>query len=260
MKHSVSYYRLNGDHWINPHEHEDLLQVLLSKERFVVDTNASWKNETKKPENRDKAFIIGMTLMAEQDTKLKGVFFNSKVDLSNNNIYIFDIDPDLGKEPLVVIERLDAPYRLTLDEARLAAESLPRDAEFLAQENDAIEGEKEQILNVLGVHSLEKIDREFYVRRTQELLAFIRQEAPRCVANYVNSYQVARRCYALLLLNEKKIRNEFALADYRHVFGDTMLIHNALFLQANVLSHDKVGVHNMMSYIGSPKMLAYETV
>src|SRR5438552_1814211 len=106
LQHSCSLYTLEGAHWLNPVEREDLLAVLLARERYMVDTNSNWKSESAKPENREKAFIIGRTVTDEQPN-LKGLLFGSTVNIENNNLFIIAPEEINGK-PFIQIERLDS--------------------------------------------------------------------------------------------------------------------------------------------------------
>ncbi len=80
------------------------------------------------------------------------------------------------------------------------------------------------------------------------MLASIRAGVSACVNNYLKAIDIARRCYALLLMEKIKIRNEFASPDYDNVFGDTTAIQNALFLKAAILSEDKQ-LRRMAGYV-----------
>src|SRR5438128_8399818 len=73
MKHPVSWFTPEGQHLANPYEIENLLDTLMGMERYVVDTNSHWRMESKKPENRNKAFILGRTVTDEEEN-LKAVF------------------------------------------------------------------------------------------------------------------------------------------------------------------------------------------
>ncbi len=88
-KHSVSCYKVTGEHLFHPFDSENLLEVLLNMERYLIDSNvpASIRDATK-PANRDKAFIIGYTFMDEQDNLDNAVL---RHDNCNNNLFGFGI-------------------------------------------------------------------------------------------------------------------------------------------------------------------------
>jgi hypothetical protein len=255
--HAFSRYTLAGQHLPHPYETDDLLAVLGHRECYVVDTNSNWKAESRKPENREKAFILPRTL-SDEEADIKGLFFGPKVETTNNNLFILGVD-HTEDEPVIAIERLDRFYRSIMDESSLLEESRPRglrtDAKFLNRERrwmEIIQQEKQAILLILGVRDISKLamPKDMSEKRTQ-LLAFIRREAPKCRADFVRSIGVARHCYALLLIEDRQIRTEFSKPDYRNVLGDTFVLHNALFLQAKILSGDKP-LKRMASYAGRP--------
>jgi len=88
-KHSESCYTEIGQYLKNPLDKEDLLSVLMKMERYLVDSNLpGLVGEAKKPENRDKAFILGQTFTDEREN-LKDTLFGPKADNSNNNLFTF---------------------------------------------------------------------------------------------------------------------------------------------------------------------------
>src|SRR5882762_1158441 len=86
-KHSVSCYKVTGEHLWHPFDSENLLEVLLNMERYLIDSNmpASIRDATK-PANREKAFIVGYTFMDEQDNLENAVLGH---DNRNNNLFGF---------------------------------------------------------------------------------------------------------------------------------------------------------------------------
>src|SRR5437016_5744752 len=67
-KHSISCYTENGEHIKHPFDTENLLSVLMGMERYIVDSNLPGSvDNAKKPENRNKAFILGQTFTDEQE-------------------------------------------------------------------------------------------------------------------------------------------------------------------------------------------------
>src|ERR1035438_3390287 len=88
-KHSESCYTENGQYLKHPLDKEDLLSVLLRMERYLVDSNLpGLVSEAKRPENRNKVFILGQTFTDEREN-LKDTLFGPKADNSNNNLFTF---------------------------------------------------------------------------------------------------------------------------------------------------------------------------
>ncbi len=258
-EHAVSFCKLDGEYLPMPHEKENLFEVVSQRERYVVDTNSNWQAESARPENRDKAFILGQTIIDEQDN-MRGLLFGPKVKLHNRNIFVLSVfhasDPSIGN--VMMLERLDAHYASVFDETSLREGSKPRkerkDAkslEYQRQFKAGVEHERQVILLLLGkIKEISElpVPKELKPMRAR-FLAFIRKESPECSGDYLRAVGVARYCYALLLAEVRKMRTEFSKRDYLNVFGDTRIIQNALFLQAEILSGDRP-LKRMASYAG----------
>src|SRR5579863_3574370 len=63
LQHSCSFYDHTGKHHPHPYEKENLLEVISKQQAFVVDTNSTWKKESK--DFLDKAFVITPALVRE---------------------------------------------------------------------------------------------------------------------------------------------------------------------------------------------------
>jgi len=261
-KHSVSCYGVNGEHLKNDFDKEDLLAVIMQMERYMIDSNVAWEGEVIKPANRNKAFIIGGTI-ADEKENLESVLFSKKVDISNNNIFGFGMNNLKGK-PYLMIDRFDEYYRKIFDEGKLRQESRPRatraDMEFLEMEREHMANVldlKQRILAILNlpdVANLPSVDET--ERKKTKIIQSVRSKAPSCFKDYWKAVEVASYCYAALLLERdevgKKTRNEFS-DQKRNVFGDTLLVQNALWLNSRILSNDKA-VGRIVEYLALPEI------
>lgn len=268
MKHSFSWYGLDGEYLRTGFHKEDLLSVLMKMERFMVDTNFPWQNEAKKSENENKAFIIGQTVSDEQDD-LWGVYFGPSVDITNNNLFDFGMEKFRGV-PFLTIRRLDPHFRLILNKQGMKEESRPRakrtGPEFLERERKHmadVAGMKQSILSVLAVPDLASLPPAPYTERKKaQIIGIIRAKAPLSLKKYWNAVEVACLCYSALLLEQDsvgdKTRNEFEDPTRRNVFGDTRLVQNALWLKSRILSRDNA-VKRMVEYIGMPEITVRDT-
>ena len=52
------------------------------------------------------------------------------------------------------------------------------------------------------------------------------------------------------LIEDKTIRNEYAMKDYHNVLGDTWVVQSALYLSARILTFDK-RLKSMAAYAGA---------
>jgi hypothetical protein len=274
-QHSVSCYGLNGEHLRNDFDKEDLRAVLMRMDRYIIDSNLLGSiSDAKKPENRNKAFILGQTV-ADEVENLERLLFGRNVDNANNNLFVFGfVGPDASPlpAPYLMINRLDSNYWLIFDKKGLREESRQRvkrmqdDPEFIERErkntSDVFQF-KGTILNEIlrwpDITSLPPV--EFTERKKAQLVGTIRSKAAGCFANYANACEIASFCYAALLLEPDmigvKTRDEFCDPNRRNVFGDTRLIQNALWLKARILSNDGA-VKRMVEYLGLPEISVME--
>src|ERR1039458_7204359 len=80
----VSFYTFKGERVRANLHNEDLLEFLLRHERFVCDSNSSWKKEADKIGNHCNVFIIGHTVLDEADD-VYGNIFGKKVNYANRS-------------------------------------------------------------------------------------------------------------------------------------------------------------------------------
>lgn len=255
-KHSISFYKETGEHIPHPFDKENLLAVLMRMECYIIDSNLPGSvSDATKPENKNKAFILGQTFTDEREN-LEDALLGSRVDNSNNNLFAFGFVGDEIRwlpTPCLMLYRLDSYLQITMNAKGLREESRPRVKRML-DDPEFIESERKDMADVL--HFKEIILKEilrwpditclppvkFNGRKKAQLIEIIRSKAPSCFTNYSNAAYVASLCYAALLLEPDKIgvktRNEFCKPNRRHVFGDTRLIQNALWLKARILSND----------------------
>jgi hypothetical protein len=94
--HEVSFCTLDGRFVpFAPQPAVNLFETISKMERYVVDSHGNWKAEAGKPENRDRAFILGRTILEEQHNT-RGLLFSPKVTLVNNNLFLLGMLSALG--------------------------------------------------------------------------------------------------------------------------------------------------------------------
>lgn len=259
-QHSFALLTLDGEHVHHPMQREHLFGLIGGMQRYIVDGNSHWKAEASKPANKNVAFILGATVTIEEDN-LQSVFFSEKLDISHRNVFLLGL-VRVTNGLLVQLQRLDPAFRSIFDETKLLEESHPRklraDSEFqerLQGEKAQLEDAKQQILNILGVPSIaELLDRNALTGLQERIQRDITRNAPACRYSWEDSVKVAVLCFALLLIREGKARTRFGRDDKPNVLGDAMLIRDALFLHAGILSNDKE-VRKMASFTGLPELV-----
>ncbi len=262
IKHSFSLYKMTGEPFSHPFCREDLFSVITGMERYVVDSSSDWKSESQKQQNANKAFIIGRTVLDEAENPL-GVFHSKKVDVSNNNIFSFYLDDALNSQTLVWIDRVDKAYFTVVDRQKLVEEKKPladrtdeKSVQWRKRTLAGIDHTKRRILDILDVGNIAELTPSAELSALESRLTeYIQANSQYCFRHWVNSAMVAECCYALLLIRHRNIRNEFAEPDYLNVLGDTMLVHNALFFRAKILSKD-FAPKKMASYVGDSEIVA----
>ena len=255
LKHADTFCTLDGEYILPSRVGENLFEVIRHKQRFLVDSNFDWKRESAKLEHKDKAFIVGKTVVDEHKN-FKGLFFSPSVSLENKNVFI--LSPfSFNNQFVVRLERLDEYFRYGFDEHALDESSKPRStradsksAEYHAMFKAGVEHERKAILLLFGIGDIKELAEpsQLGILR-QQFREFIRLESPNCSGRYIYAAGVARHCYALLLAEVRRMRSEFAESEYLNVFGDTRIIQNALFLQSAILSNDGA-VKRMARYAG----------
>jgi hypothetical protein len=263
-KHAFSVYSINGDHYPHADEREELLYVLSNRECYVVDSNSDWQKEAAKPENKEKAFVIGRTVTDEQWNR-KAVFFGKQVNITNNNLFILAPE-DIRCERVICLHRLDEYYRCILDEQSLTDESRPieqreSDISFKLWQKDrfeSIEQEKRAILLLLGLRDISDLKQPKDLSKERgQVFSFVQAAAPRSMGHYRRAVEIARHCYLLLLIERRDIRTAFSNPDDINVLNDTFLLQNAVFLGAGIMTHDRA-LKRMARYAGL-KMFPFGT-
>lgn len=260
----VSIYTFKGEHIQSSLKKEHLLSVLMRRERFVCDSNSSWKDEAAKIGNQAKAFIIGQTCLDEPED-VRGNLFGKKVDITNENIFTFIITPHLGGTGCLAIEQYNSNYPLRFNQPMLQQLSQQRvkktDPKYLESEREylaAVQNDKKEILSFLNVADIANVPSgEAAEQKQSDMVQHIRSSGPSCCGNYMLSQVIAMGCYAALLLEQddvgKKTRDEFSDPKRRNVFGDLCVIRDALWFKARILSNDRA-VARMAKYVALPEI------
>jgi hypothetical protein len=258
----ICFYTFKGKRVQPSFGNDDLLDVLLQHERFVCDSNSSWKDEAGKIGNKSKAFIIPHTALDEAED-VHGNLFGKKVNFSNDNVFFVSAVPPQGNPVWLAIERYNSEFlkRLSPDKLKRASrERLKKsDAKYLESERERwaqVLCEKENILSVLKIADIENLPSVEVSEQTKSgIIQYVRSAGPKCFTDYQSSMNVAGLCYAALLLERdnvgKKTRSEFNDPNRRNVLGDVLLLRDALWLKARILSNDGA-VRRMAEYLALP--------
>lgn len=231
--HSFSVYDLDL-RMIHSNTDENLFRVIRSKKRYIVDSSVEWQSPSLKLP--DIAFILGETIQCERDNP-QGEFFNAKVEGGRENVFIFN--HEIGPTgPVLAIHRLDDHY------AAIFKMPIPR----LSEET---EEQKKQWNCPDKRRAIRDHVAQLYQQPPRQLRECIDVLLQYCVGNIHTCIDVAEHSYALYLVEkgskEPREMRKFENND-PNLFGDTGLIRDALFFEANVFSRDH-HVKKMCSYL-----------
>jgi len=259
----ISFYTFKGEHIKPTFGNKNLLDVILRHERFVCDSNPSWKDDAGKIVNHHKVFIIPHTAL-DEPADVHGNLFGKKITHSNGNIFFFTTaPPQVGC--CLAIERYDSEFikRFSPDKFKqVSRERMKKtDPKYLESERELlakVRAEKENILSFLNIPNIENLPS---VKDSEQIksgiIQHVRSAGPKCFMDYRNAMNVAGLCYAALLLEQddvgKKTRNEFGDPNRRNLFGDTLLFRDALWFNARILSNDRAVVR-MAEYVALPEI------
>lgn len=266
LEHSFSLYDFDGNHKPHPYEKENLLEVISRREMYVVDNNSPWQSECKA--HLDKAFIISAALSREHPSIKALILDATRSGLGN--LFAFGCYANIAR---VHIDRIDSSFSHVFDMQKLEDASDKSGEAFAKQKaQERINNEYDRAaiqnhiwLELLFASSLGKkpIKTDFMISgkasdlpnrdSIQEVItrlqAYIQRQLSKCKHNLKNTKNVVERCYAKLLLEDRKTRNDFDKPNYDNVFGDMYIVSAAIYLGANIMTGDK-GLKKMASYAG----------
>lgn len=224
-----AYYVIDTNERLASDE-EDLFAVVQGMERRVV-----WDSNLPLPEPLDPshAFILGQTFDHEGDFWLR-----AQVKRGNTNLFSFGIVQFQGSFNCLEIRRLTKEVVASINRRRA---SIPSAGEHYSPISRA-----DEVQVII----------ESFLWGRERLTQQIAELRPYCPGSYHMSVLVARRCAALLLHEDcpelkPKIDEEWqkVFDNHPNVLGDTMLIQNALYFTADILTKDK-GAQKMAAYCG----------
>jgi len=204
--------------------------------RAAVDSNAEWK--TRSQREPETSFLLGRTIDNEAPN-LEGVFFNRKVSGGRANVFLTGIE-EANDRKAIVIHRLDPHFKAVFNGPLPRLDQMQPSEQALWNNPAARTDLRERILFELARAS----DEELRVR--------IAEQSRRCFRNYDLSCATAGLAYGLMLAqtsNRDKTEVQKFLDNDENLFGDTIVIQESLFYDADVISYDR-HVRAMAAYTG----------
>ena len=224
-----AYYDLNTNEKL-PSNEEDLFAIIQKMDRRVVwDSNLSLPD----PIDTRHAFIVGQTADHEGDFWLR-----SQVKRGNENLFSFGVVNYLHCFPALEIRRLRKDLVTAINKRK---GGIPKPDEHYSPLSRL---EEVQVIVESFLWGVDRLKKE---------IADLR---PYSNGSYHISILLARRCAALLLHEDApglkpKVDEEWRklFDNHPNVLGDTMLIQNALYFDAQILTKD-TGAQRMATYCG----------
>jgi hypothetical protein len=225
-----AYYNLESNEKL-PSDEEDLFADIQNMQRRIIcDSNLPLPH----PMNSQYAFILGQTFDHEGDFWLR-----AQVKRGNENLFAFGVTEYQHCFPCLEIQRLRKEAIAAIIKRKA---SIPK-----ARTHYSSASRLEEIQVIIGHYVLGK---ESLAKEISDLQTYY------CPGSYQMSYFISRRCAALLLHEDApelklKIAEEWPkfLGNHPNVLGDTQLIQNALYFNAEILTKDK-GAKRMADYCG----------
>ncbi len=266
LEHSFSLYDFDGNHKPHPYEKENLLEVISRREMYVVDNNSPWQSECQA--HLDKAFIISAALSREHPSTKALILDATRCELGN--LFAFGCYENVAR---VHIDRIDSSFGHVFDMEKLekaSDKSGEAFAKLKKQEKVNNDHDKTAIRNHIGLElfflsalgttpiktnfiqsgkASDLPNRDSIHEIISRFQADIQRRLPKCKHNLKQTKNAVERCYARLLLEDRKTRNDFDKPDYDNVFGDMYIVSTAIYLGANILTGDN-GLKQMATYAG----------
>ena len=229
-----AYYNSETNEML-PSDEEDLFVAIQKMQRRIIcDSNLPLPDTM----NSQYAFILGQTFDHEGDFWLR-----AQVKRGNDNLFSFGVTAYQHCFPCLEILRLRKEVVAAINKRKA---SIPEARTHYTSYSSSL-SRFDEVQVILRNYALGK---ERLIKEISDLQTYARP------GNYQISYYVARRCTALLLHEDApelkhKVVEEWPkfLSNYPNVLGDTQLIQNALYFNAEILTKDR-GAKKMADYCG----------
>lgn len=223
------------------------------EEKFIVDNHVPWERCARS--NRDVAIILGTAILNETAQTSKIFLRCDGRAKSQRNVFVFkpwylDYAPDARiVSGRLLIDRLDD---LLIHQYRKEKLIVLGDNRLLRNPTEEVASELGVLQSLIREHALALLAERYGIPHggsSMLTLTRIRSESAKCCGDYRRSIEVARMCFALLLIEDKTARRNFEARGSQNGFLDASLIKDALFFKASILSDDR-GVKRLAGYCG----------
>lgn len=227
-------------------------EIQSARRRFLIDTHFPWRQYLTDGNHSDCAFIMGATIQNEMDRSTAVLFGRDGTRVVAEHFFVFTYCPDypgLGSHSWT-LDRMDEHHVSIHDQRALEQDprgDLPISRRILSVlQNQEVKEAGGRLLMEVRRELLNRLGHQPGNACEQLLIQEIRRQKANCFKDMFLAMHIAHRCYAALLINCLRARNNL-LEKPVNGFEDSVLIGEALFLNAEVLSRDN-GVKEMGRY------------
>jgi hypothetical protein len=238
----------------HPHGQNLWHEIQALRERFIVDNHIPWEKYAKDLRHSEFGFILGTTVLNESPVLLHLIENPGGLRKVYPNVFHFGADLEVDATGRVLrghllIDRLDEDLMSLLDRDKLATLGNFSSALGIKKPFDECGPELFRLVNPVRQQLLLRLRKQCGLGASAGLLHQIQSKGARCFKDYRQCIEVARLCFALLLIEDREARRRFNSKGSVNGFGDAALIKDALFFNAKILSND-FGVRRMARYCG----------
>jgi hypothetical protein len=213
-------------------------EIQCARKRLLMDTNFPWRQHLADKDYSDCAFILGTTIQMEMDRSTGVLFDLAGRQIVAHNYFLFTQPEDLH---YWVIDRMDEYYYYIHNQDSLKQDAKDDPPISWKTATDAqrlqLQDEAKYLRSEIRRELISILQRPKRIARQQLLIQEVQNQKESCFKNFPKAREIARRCYAALLINDQSARSDYRDKEVNGL-EDSVLIGEALFLNAEILSCD----------------------
>lgn len=228
-----------------------LSEIRSARRRFLIDNNYPWREQLSDAKFADCVFILGTTIQNEMDRSTAVLFAGAGKPIIACNYFLFSRDEDLS---CWAIDRMNENHRYIYDQLGLQ-EDFKGDPPiglrvFTEAQTSELQEEARRLLGEIRRELIHQLEHPKGIARQRLLIQEARIHKSVEFKDFFTALEIARRCHATLLINDKTARNDF-LTKPVNSLSDSVLIGEALFLNCEILSRNG-HIKEMGRYCNTP--------
>lgn len=215
-----------------------LSEIQSARRRFLIDNNYPWREQLPDLNFVDCAFILGTTIQSEMDRSTAVLFDGVGKTIIARNYFLFSNDEDLN---CWAFDRMDENHRYIYDQLGLQ-EGIKSDPPIglrivTEAQTSELREEARLVLDEIRRELIHQLKHPKGIVRQRLLIQEARNHRSSEFKDFFTALEIARRCHATLLINDKSARRDY-LEKPVNSLEDSVLIGEALFLHCEILSRN----------------------